>query len=360
MNKDGEFGSRKPPMNSSSWSFTDDESVSKYDHVWSIANFDTKMRMENGQSLKSGTFSVEYKGNSTDWCLELFPNGYELNKGYVSLFLRKTNSTPDPVEVEAFFYIVDQQGDKGTPRNRTRHIYRNKDDYFGNEGTSKRFINHNYINLPTNNTFTVLCEMSILGEPVVSNGTNKSRLLSDRPSSSNSLNLDMCSFFESGKFSDCIVTCGDEEFKCHKVILAGRSSVFNAMFSNDMRENVSSKVVIEDLGKSTVAEMIHYIYSGNVENLNGNAKLLISAADKYDLSELKAICESHLAENLTVENVGDTLILAHAHNSTLLQDAALQFVSEKGEKVLNQMGFRDKLKSYPDLLMKMFEAAIKK
>ena len=73
------------------------------------------------------------------------------------------------------------------------------------------------------------------------------------------------------------------EFKCHQNILAGRSSVFDAMFSHDMEERRSSKVDIQDLDSDTVHDMIIYIYSGKVEKIDDKAPGLLSAAEKYDL-----------------------------------------------------------------------------
>ena len=57
---------KKPPMLSTSWSFTDNESDTKYDHAWSIANFARKMDMENGGELKAGVFSIWTKDRVTD------------------------------------------------------------------------------------------------------------------------------------------------------------------------------------------------------------------------------------------------------------------------------------------------------
>ena len=85
------------------------------------------------------------------------------------------------------------------------------------------------------------------------------------------------------KFSDCVVACEGREFRCHKNILASRSTVFDAMFTHDMEENRSSKVDIQDLDGETVHDMIVYIYSGKVEKIDDKATGLLSAAEKYDL-----------------------------------------------------------------------------
>ena len=89
--------------------------------------------------------------------------------------------------------------------------------------------------------------------------------------------------FTNGKFADCCITCEGRTFKCHKNILAGRSSVFDAMFTHDMEENRSSKVDIQDLDGETVHDMIVYVYSGKVEKIDDKAPGLLSAAEKYDL-----------------------------------------------------------------------------
>ena len=87
-----------------------------------------------------------------------------------------------------------------------------------------------------------------------------------------------------GKFTDCTITCDGKEFQCHQNILAARSSVFDAMFTHNMEEKISSRVDIIDLDADTVHDMIIYIYSGKVVGeLEGKATGLLSAAEKYDL-----------------------------------------------------------------------------
>jgi len=352
----GVSSGRNLPISSASWSFTDDQTVSKYDHAWCLANFERKMGMKNGKSLHSGNFRVNFNGEPTDWNLLLYPSGDgEENKNNVSLYLRKANKTPEPIDVEAIFYTVNQLGVKenGT---KLRYVYKDKQEARG----FAKFVSHSSIRLPSNKRFTVLCELSLLGDAVLRSGTNKTRVLKDESRNTHRVSLDMCSFLESGEFSDCIVTCGVYEYNCHKIILARRSPVFKAMFSNDMKENIESKVVIDDLDQETVYEMLYYIYSGNLKNLEGKALNLLAAADKYDIVELKEICELHLQENLTTENISDILIVAYLHNCSYLQHRALQFVTDNGEKILKQTGFKDKLKMYPDIAIKMLEACIVK
>ena len=189
----------------------------------------------------------------------------------------------------------------------------------------------------------------------MNSGTNKkwaSNLLKAESSNSR-LSREISSCFKSRDFSDCIIACGSKEFYCHKVILAGRSTVFKAMFLNDLDESISGKVEIEDLDEDAVEEMLNYIYSGTVKKFEGLADKLLTAADKYDLSELKEECELYLCEKISISNVCDLLIIAYLHSCTSLQSAALQFLSTNGRNVM----VADELKLYPDILVKMFEAS---
>jgi len=56
---------KKPPIGSASWSFTDNEPDTKYDHAWSIANFARKVSY---LSVKP----VHIFGETERWILNCF------------------------------------------------------------------------------------------------------------------------------------------------------------------------------------------------------------------------------------------------------------------------------------------------
>ena len=176
-------------------------------------------------------------------------------------------------------------------------------------------LRHPQLNLLPSDTLTILCEISISGESVVTSGTSKSvmdivrcqrfllyflivRPVQARggrvaePASATRLSSDIGNIFHNGKFTDCTIVCEGREFKCHQNILAGRSSVFDAMFSHDMEEKRRGNVDIQDLDSDTVHDMIIYIYSGKVQGkLEGKATGLLSAAEKYDLKVCYQGCD---------------------------------------------------------------------
>ncbi|XP_065204311.1 speckle-type POZ protein-like [Planococcus citri] len=126
--------------------------------------------------------------------------------------------------------------------------------------------------------------------------------------------------------SDVTISVNGKNYPVHKVILAARSSVFNAMFRNDMQENQKNHIMITDMEQEAFEEMLHYIYTGEMRRLDEWAFELLPAADKYDLEELKKGCEGILITKLSAENVGKILVLADMHNAEELKASALRFI----------------------------------
>eukprot|EP01132_Coremiostelium_polycephalum_P008601 gene8601-10588_t len=68
--------------------------------------------------------------------------------------------------------------------------------------------------------------------------------------------------------------------QCHKLILANRSEIFKAMFSNGMRESTLDEIVFKDISFPTLSSLIEYLYTDNVEINQDNVFDLFIAADR--------------------------------------------------------------------------------
>lgn len=82
-------------------------------------------------------------------------------------------------------------------------------------------------------------------------------------------------------------------FHAHRWILAARSPVFAAMFSNDMLETNTGCVDISDITPSTFEQLLFFIYNGRVFESAHNL-LLLKAADKYQIETLVVVCRASL------------------------------------------------------------------
>jgi speckle-type POZ protein len=132
--------------------------------------------------------------------------------------------------------------------------------------------------------------------------------------------------FNTKSLADVIVDVQGQKFDVHKLILCARSPVFFAMFENDFTEKKTNTFEVEDIAPEVFLEVLRFIYTDKVEKLDEMAPQLLAAADKYMLDLLKTKCEIALARNVTLENCGQLLILAHLHCAKDLKKILLDFV----------------------------------
>jgi len=291
----GGHAMKKPRVAAASWSFTEKKPDVHYDHVWSIANFSQMMEMAVGERLSSGIFTFMIKDKQTSWTIECYPNGYEMQSpGFLSIYLAPDENSQFPIKTRFTLSIVNIEGAFSISES---DVHTFDDDYC--EFGFPRFINHedlrNAQNLLPDDELTIHCAVTVLqeDETVVTSGTSRP-LLSEVSKADKEQQGRFARCLEdsyiNGQFTDCVIVCQGREFNCHKVVLAGRSPVFSAMFTHDMEEGRSGRIEIRDLDVDTMDSMLTYFYSGKIGNMVGNEETLLAAAEKYDLPGLKVLC----------------------------------------------------------------------
>nr|CAH0109774.1 unnamed protein product [Daphnia galeata] len=145
--------------------------------------------------------------------------------------------------------------------------------------------------------------------------------------------------------------CNGTSIKAHTLILASGSPVLAAMFKNDFKENQDKVVNIEDIKANIFENLLQYIYTGkaDLENEVEDVTELLVAADKYGVETLKEECALYLSQDLKVENAARYLVFAHLHNSSMLHESTLQFMSKNAKAVCSRKDWMDIIKSYPEL-----------
>ena len=342
--------------------------------------------MAAGESLVSSPFVIETRSATTRWRLKLYPTAdgpaadseddtdddveYRRRRRvtkYTSLFLNyeRENKYEAVASVSAnvAFSFINKHG-----KAEKNYVF---DTVFGTaKGQSMGFgydklISHVALNTPLllpDDELRIQCRMTLRGEDVCTGGQSRA---SRRPTDTlPRLSADLASLLEpdnDNTFSDCVVECEGQEFRCHKSLLAARSPVFRAMFAHDMREQRRSRLEITDLGLETVRDLVQYLYTGRVDDLPDKAYPLLVAADKYDLDELKSLCEYHLGEDIGLETVFDTLVMAELQRAHSLKAQALRFIRAKGMRLAEaeRAEVVNKLKNTPELMAEVFMALTK-
>lgn len=167
----------------------------------------------------------------------------------------------------------------------------------------------------------------------------------------------MLTMMKDKQFCDVVLNVNGREFEAHKIILASRSPVFNAMFTSKMKENSKNIVDIEDISEDVFEELLSYIYTGEVNKLNHLAGELIFAADKYQIEDLKIICEHKLITMISIQNCIHLLQVSDAHSLYQLEQKLIPFIKENINKIEESV-FDDLSKSHPNLLLKLFKKLV--
>jgi hypothetical protein len=141
--------------------------------------------------------------------------------------------------------------------------------------------------------------------------------------------------------SDVIVLIGKEEYPVyvHKIILAARSPVFNAMFYGTLKKKEANSVKIIDYDKETVLLMLKYIYTGKITTTLNTCYSLLQIANEYDIPNLQKECSSILLNSISESNCFGFLELANLYNQTELSRKCLEFICYKAETLLSSQDF---------------------
>ena len=93
------------------------------------------------------------------------------------------------------------------------------------------------------------------------------------------------------------------------------------MFETYMKEKEINTVTTEDFKPEVVSEMLAFIYMGNISSQDTISEItpeLLAVADKYQLDNLRSICEERLCSTLDVANCVEYLMLGDMYHTFML------------------------------------------
>ena len=155
---------------------------------------------------------------------------------------------------------------------------------------------------------------------------------------------DISEIRNNSEIADVTIHCDKKYFVAHKTILAGRSSVFAAMFRHrGTTERDTGVVTIEDCDKKTMEMFLAYVYGGNLPGYTFDvAAALINVATKYNVRSLMDTCNEILRAHLNEANAIQVALLGDLYGVKALKKAALVAIA-KSKKPLKTMNGWDEL-----------------
>ncbi|XP_065204315.1 speckle-type POZ protein-like [Planococcus citri] len=273
-------------------------------HLWKINNYSAIVG-KPGEKLRSEKFSAP--DDNFNWCLELKVCEFAIVQFRLRPDcyddLRKFESVTGHVE----FHVEEPNlGLVMSIAEKASFTFMNDDDIDDQEldfgGTIPGISIDQIKQFISEDELLIRCQVSYFkkNEIVAIFSLNNSN--SVRMAECSLLSNDMEKCFNEDRFKDVKILVKGEEFRAHKMILATRSSVFEKMLCVDMLESKKNYIDITDMEPATFKEMLRYIYTGKVKNLDELAFELLPAADRFDLEELKIMCEGVLLKKLSPDN----------------------------------------------------------
>lgn len=138
------------------------------------------------------------------------------------------------------------------------------------------------------------------------------------------------------RLSDFKIICDDQEFAVHKIVLAAKSKYFLNMLTSDCVETKENIVRIMDMKKTILLEFLRFIYCGYFYGIKENAEELLVVADKYQIEDLKNVCEQYFSNGLKDSNLTQCIRIANLYNADKLKEKINEFVSSKLSKKLKK------------------------
>ena len=146
--------------------------------------------------------------------------------------------------------------------------------------------------------------------------------------------------------ADFVLVCNGESVPCHKNILSGASSVFDAMLGNKMNKEAIEGKVNVDIPAEVGKAFVEYIYTAKLDKdlLEREAISFLEMGDKYQVPGLKELAEDEMIDQLNKGNMVQLLALSDLYRAQELREAAIKFTKLNMSWLREDQGKMDELK----------------
>ncbi|CAM0880011.1 unnamed protein product [Alopecurus aequalis] len=319
-------------------------------HILVVKDYSrTVQEIPNGEDIGTGPFIV----GGHKWSIKYCANGHDQNSAdFISIYICLDDvDIEEAVKVHAVFTFADAAEYK-----KPMYIRAYEPRNFSSEAPAwgcKKFIKRDVLERSVHlkeDCFTIWCGIMAANDLNTQQdiGQHFKILLQDKLG------------------SDVTFEVGSELFPAHRCVLAARSKVFKAQLFGPMAEGITSSVIqIKDMEANVFAALLSFIYkdlflkmeedtdmeeeeqveeeaveveipdveeegqeeeaADHVTALQWRQDLFV-AADKFDILQLKFLCERKLSENIDVSSVASTLALAEQHHCHGLKETCFKFI----------------------------------
>ncbi|XP_015112376.1 protein roadkill [Diachasma alloeum] len=328
--------------------------VARITYDWTITEF--SLRPEDvRQKVISPAF---YSGSAKidEWRLELYPRGDDDgNKDHLSLFLKLMATEKPEIPLQCKFSILKTSTNTKTNMKKFFRKYQ-----AGTVLGYPCFIARTHLldkaqGLLTDDTLVICCEIDIPTDTITTSWVDDGR---KQPKQIPKRRLvdDLQVLLDNSNLSDVKIIVEDNKFNAHKLILASRSPVFDAMFKQSMEDE--SLVQIDDLRADVVKGMLQFIYTDEAPDLENMVEEYLGAAEKFQLGGLKGKCGEVILERVNDETAAGFLVVADHFKAEELKAKVMSYIMSHLPRVVRSEGYKELEKKHPVLLGEIIRAQV--
>ena len=232
---------------------------------WEISDFSEIFEKSKvSTTIESPKFKAIIHDQISEWQLELSPKGNEARRSnFITLNLKCLNDVE--AYVKASLIIVNSQNIEVDKQMHPYALFK-KGKSVSVTSISHKFLFNNKEDLLPKDKLTVRCKLILDKSEEYYEKIRKGKVEDFE---------DFGMLFNNKKLSDFTILGSDHQgeytFYAHKYVLAKKSEVFKAMFDNDMLESKKKSVNIEYIQYHTMEEMLRYIYTSQIFDIEYSA-----------------------------------------------------------------------------------------
>ncbi len=166
-----------------------------------------------------------------------------------------------------------------------------------------------------------------------------------------------------GERADCrLVSMDGAGFYCNRAVLEFASPVFQALLARHLpfvgQEAMAmhkNDINVDDLSSAALRELLHFVYKGvPSQHLPALAAEVVHGADKYQLWELKTLCEKEMVFQLSEKNAVKYLYISECYGLHTLKNMSLNVTYDRWPVIRNTKA-GDKLLEDKRIMQKLMD-----
>eukprot|EP00794_Sanderia_malayensis_P007782 gene7782-8627_t len=144
---------------------------------------------------------------------------------------------------------------------------------------------------------------------------------------------------EQEELCDVTIAIGSARIAAHRLILAGSSPYFRAMFTNGLLETHQNEVTLQDMDEAVFGQIVDYFYSGRLYINENNVQDLLSISGLLQLKRLQEACCEFMKRQINTHNCLGIAALADAHSCQDLASSADSYAKNHFAEVVQSDEF---------------------